>query len=134
MQLCALNIFTTSLSLAIKLSAIIDYYIKTFETSAFMKIQHWKIATDCCFPWEEKMIENSFESCQHNRLPLQIMGRNYCKKQASIRWVENWKNWSEMFLPRCSKINARNNVLFSNYFRIIDASSLHSHKKINDSE
>lgn len=135
-QLWALNNFTAYLSLAIKLSTIIDHYIKTFLTSAFMKIEQWKISTDCSFPWEEKIIGNSFQSCQNNKIQHFIYtnkGKKWLQNETQLGCVQNWENQSEMLLPWCSKISASNKHYIFKLVHDNNASLLNSHKEMNDS-
>lgn len=74
-----------------------------------MKIQQGKIATDCSFPWEEKMIGNFFESCQHNKLQHFIYTNNGEKllQKTTQHWMcrnlrESIRNASAlMFQNKC---------------------------------
>lgn len=134
-QLWALNNFTASVSLAIKLSTIIDHYIKTFLTNAFMKIEQWKISMGCSFPWEEKMIGNSFQSCQHNKIQHFIYTNNVKKllqNATQLGCVENWENQSGMLLSWCSKINVSNKHSIFKLVHYNNASLLKSHKEMDD--
>lgn len=76
-----------------------------------MKIQQWKLLRIAVSLGEKKWQETSLNlvsTINYSISYLQIMGRNYCKKQPSIGCVETWESQSEMLLPWCSKINASN--------------------------
>jgi len=76
-----------------------------------MKIQQWKIVTDCSFPWEDKIIGNSFESCQHSKTQHFISTNNGEKllRKETQHWIhrklrESIRNVSAlMFQNKCKQ-------------------------------